>query len=397
MVSVTEASDIVFSNLFKTTREFVNLIDAVGRVLGEAVFADRDFPPFDRVAMDGLAINFQEWTNGVKEFPIEATHAAGQPVMALKNRRHAIEVMTGAILPTGTDTVIRYEDVDIINGRATIKIDGIQRGQHVHHQATDAVKDDTLLEPHCLISPAEIALMASVGKSKVSVLSFPRAAIISSGDELVEVNRIPEPHQIRRSNTYALATAMKQVGWSGTQYHLPDKKDLMSGSLKQILAEHDVLIISGGVSKGKFDFVPEALEAAGVKKLFHQVNQRPGKPFWFGKSSNGKIVFALPGNPVSTYMCLYRFILPWLWKSLGMEREDQYAILGKDFLFAPALTYFLQVSIKNEGGKLVAYPDAGGGSGDFANLKKVDGFLELPAEKEKFSAGEVYRYYSFRN
>jgi molybdopterin molybdotransferase len=396
MVSVAEATDIVFSNLFKTSRESVNLTDSIGRVLGEAVYADRDFPPFNRVAMDGLAINFQEWMNGTKEFTIETTHAAGQPSIKLKNKQHAIEVMTGSILPTGTDTVIRYEDLDIKNGKATIVIDGIQRGQHVHHQATDAGKDGMLLEPHCLISSAEIALMASVGKSKVSVLAFPKAAIISSGDELVEVDRIPQPHQIRRSNTYALAAAMKQVGWNGTQYHLQDKKDLMTDSLKQIVADHDVLIISGGVSKGKFDFIPEALEAAGVRKLFHQVNQRPGKPFWFGKSLDGKIVFALPGNPVSTYMCFYRYILPWLWKSLGVDRTNQQAILGKDFSFAPVLTYFLQVSIKNENGKLVAYPDAGGGSGDFANLKKVDGFLELTSEKEKFSAGEVYPYYSFR-
>src|SRR5690349_4563433 len=129
MVSVAEATDIVFSNLFKTTREPVNLSEAVGRVLGEPVYADRDFPPFNRVAMDGLAIRFQEWMNGTKEFTIEATHAAGQPSITLKNKLHGIEVMTGAILPAGTDTVIRYEDIDIKNGKATIKINEIQEGQ----------------------------------------------------------------------------------------------------------------------------------------------------------------------------------------------------------------------------------------------------------------------------
>src|SRR6187397_1158672 len=110
MVSVAEATDIVFTNLFKINQESINLSEAVGRVLGESIYADRDFPPFNRVAMDGLAISFQEWANGTKEFTIEATHAAGQPSIALKTRQHAIEVMTGAILPTGTDTVIRYED-----------------------------------------------------------------------------------------------------------------------------------------------------------------------------------------------------------------------------------------------------------------------------------------------
>ena len=396
MVSVEEASDIVFSNLFQSKPEGVPLTEAAGRVLGETIHADRDFPPFDRVAMDGLAIRFDEWQSGRKTFDIEGVQAAGQASSTLKNTQNGIEVMTGAVLPAGTDTVIRYEDLEIRDKAATIKIDSILKGQHVHRQGTDAGKGGMLLEPYSIISPAEIALMASIGKSTVSVLSFPKAAIISSGDELVDIDKVPALYQIRRSNTYALESAMNVQGWKGTQFHLQDEKDQIASSLKQILAGHDVLIISGGVSKGKFDFIPEALEACGVRKLFHQVSQRPGKPLWFGTSSNGKVVFALPGNPVSTYMCFYRYILPWLWKSLGAEVGKKQAILARDFSFAPPLTYFLQVSIKNENGKLMAYPDAGGGSGDFANLKKVDGFMELPISKEKFSAGEAYPYFSFR-
>jgi molybdopterin molybdotransferase len=189
---------------------------------------------------------------------------------------------------------------------------------------------------------------------------------------------------------------MKMIGWTSTQYHIYDQKDFVIDSLKVIAEDHDVLIVSGGVSKGKFDFIPEALESINVKKLFHQVSQRPGKPFWFGESKKGKIVFALPGNPVSTYMCFYRYILPWLWKSLHVSKEQQYAMLAEDYTFQQKLTYFLQVTVKNEGGKLMAYPDAGGGSGDFANLKKVTGFLELPLDKSIFKAGEVFPYYPFR-
>jgi molybdopterin molybdotransferase len=170
----------------------------------------------------------------------------------------------------------------------------------------------------------------------------------------------------------------------------------MKSVFQKIVEEYDVLIISGGVSKGKFDFIPAALEAAGVKKLFHQVSQRPGKPFWFGSSAKNTIVFALPGNPVSTYMCFYRYITPWLWKSLGVDHPQSSAILAEDFTFSPSLTYFLQVNVSIEKGRLMAYPQPGGGSGDFANLKQVDGFLELPQGNSKFQAGEAFPYHSFR-
>lgn len=396
MVSVAEASDIVFSNLFRPLTEKVTIQQAAGRVLGEVIKADRDFPPFNRVAMDGIAITYESWSSGQRTFVIQEVQAAGQPQKTLSNKQHAFEVMTGAILPEGTDSVIRYEDVTIENAKATINIDDVKKGQHIHTQGTDARKDGILLEPGVLISPAEIALMASVGKGMIEVYRFPRAAIISSGNELVSIEETPAPYEIRRSNTHALEAAMKLVGWSGHQYHLRDEKESIISSLQEILTKHDVVIISGGVSKGKFDYMPEALEKVGVKKLFHQVNQRPGKPFWFGKSDQGKIVFALPGNPVSTYMCFYRFILPWMWKSLGVDKDVQHAVLGSDFKFQPPITHFLQVSVKNVKGTLTAFPDAGGGSGDFANLKKIDGFLELPFDRSEFRKGDIYPYYPFR-
>ena len=158
----------------------------------------------------------------------------------------------------------------------------------------------------------------------------------------------------------------------------------------------ELIILSGGVSKGKFDFIPKTLEHLGVKKLFHQISQKPGKPIWFGRSLS-HTVFALQGNPVSTYMCFYRYLKPWLEKSMGATPKKEYAILASDFQFVPALTYFLQVKTENENGKLMAYPNTGGGSGDFANLKAVDGFLELPLSKPEFKAGEVFPYYSFRS
>jgi len=397
MVSVKEASDIIFSNLYKPGLDTVPLQATVGRVLGEKISADRDFPPFDRVSMDGIAIQFQKFKSGQKDFQVEFTQAAGDPRKKLQSPDNCVEVMTGAVLPEDTDTVIRYEDLDIKDAVAQIQSETIEERQNVSQKGIDCKQGEILLEQGMLISPSEVALLASVGKSAVQVFSLPRTAIISGGDELVDVKEIPGPHQIRRSNAYALEAGMESLKWNAKHFHFPDNKSVLLKSLETVLNDHDVLILSGGVSKGKFDFIPMVLEELGVKKLFHHVNQRPGKPFWFGSSTDGKTIFALPGNPVSTYMCFYRYIRPWLFKSLQVEPREVSASLAKNFSFAPNLTYFLQVKVKSEDGKLLAYPDAGGGSGDFVNLKNVTGFLELPSDKSTFSAGEVFSYFPFRD
>jgi molybdopterin molybdotransferase len=397
MVSVTEAADIIFSNLYEPSVESVPLTESVNRVLSEKIMADRDFPPFDRVSMDGIAIWFQEFKSGQKEFQVEFTQAAGDQQKKLGNANYCVEVMTGAVLPQNTDTVIRYEDLQIKNGKAVILNDAITSGQNIHRKGIDCKQNEVLLEPGMLLSAAEVALLASVGKVYVDVFALPKTAIISSGDELVAVNQIPQAHQIRRSNTFAIDAGMRGVSWKANHFHFPDNKEVLLRSLPTVLENHDVLILSGGVSKGRFDFIPKVFEELGVKKIFHQVNQRPGKPFWFGRSNEGKTVFALPGNPVSTYMCFYRYIRPWILKSLGVVSHESTAVLAKDFSFTPNLTYFLQVEVSVTAGKLMAYPNAGGGSGDFVNLKNVTGFLELPPDKTTFEAGEIFPYFPFRN
>lgn len=395
MVSVEEAESIILGNLFTPKIIDIEIELAEGRVLAEDVAADRDFPPFNRVAMDGIAISFQSFMFGQRSFTLEGIQAAGMPQQKLQQENNAIEVMTGAMLPEGTDTVIRYEDLDIENGIAKIMIDTVEPNQNIHPQAQDGKLGEKLLSAGFKISPAEIALLASVGKSQVQVFQLPKTAIISTGDELVDVNDQPHPWQIRRSNAYALQAAFKQMNHRADQFHISDNEESLTRELKKIFESYELIILSGGVSKGKYDFVPKTLEQLNVKKLFHQISQKPGKPLWFGRSES-HTVFALPGNPVSTYMCFYRFIKPWLERSVGLVAEKNVAILAHDFQFKPTLTYFLQVKTINEHGKLMAYPNAGGGSGDFANLKDVNGFLELPAHQVEFKAGEIFPFYSFR-
>ena len=367
----------------------------VGRVLAEPIFADRDFPAFDRVSMDGIAIAFDTFKKGKRSFQIEGIQPAGTPRKLLMNPTSCIEVMTGAILPEGTNTVIRYEDLNIENSKAEILIEDIVHGQNVHRRGTDVVQGDQVLEKDTVLSAAEIAVLASVGKSTVVCKKYPTIAIVTTGDELVPVDSIPAEHQIRSSNSLAIQAALRSNNIASSTFHVQDDAGQIQGTLKKIFSAFDVVIISGGVSKGKFDFVPEALTQLGIEKKFHGVKQRPGKPFWFGVG-RGKTVFALPGNPVSTYLCFYRYIKPWLMQSLGVLDQPITAELKSDYVFPAPLTHFLQVHVGIQKGKLIAVPDPGKGSGDFANLSKVTGFLELPEDQTEFSAGEVFPYFPFR-
>ncbi len=388
MISVKEALKIVKENAFVPHISEVPLLESLGLILAENITADRDFPPFDRVAMDGIAINQK-----AESFKIEAIQYAGEAQKSLQNPQNCIEVMTGAVLPLGCNTVIRYEDVEIqeVDGvkvaKIVIPLSEISQGQNVHRQGADRKAGDMLLEKGLEISPPEIAVMASVGKAMVKVEMPPRVAVISTGDELVEISENPLPYQIRMSNSYLLSAALERIGVKANLFHLMDDKVLLSNELKYILSNHDVILLSGGVSAGKKDFVPEILKDLGVKKLFHKVAQKPGKPFWFGKTDEGKTVFALPGNPVSTFLCFCKYLL---------EPSNERVVLDKEVFFKPDLTYFVPVKTYFQEGKLMASPFEGSGSADFANLTDCDGFVELPAENQVFKKGEVFEFVRFR-
>lgn len=395
MVSVEEAVRIIFSHPYPCETESIPISECIGRILAEQIRADRPFPPFDRVAMDGIAVAFESYASGKRSFIVDGTQAAGQPRKSLSNPAYCLEVMTGAMLPAGTDTVIRFEDLERSGAEAQVKAE-VVRGQNIHREGVDASENQVLLDPGVKISSAEVALLASVGKSVVKVFAFPRTAVISTGDELVDIDANPQPFQIRKSNVYAIHAAMREMGWSAELFHIRDDRNLLEETLGEILQKFDIIVLSGGVSKGKYDFVPDVLQEAGIKKEIHQVNQRPGRPFWYGRSPEGKVAFALPGNPVSTFLCFYKYIKPWMLRSFGCEPNQQWAVLKNDFAFQPKLTFFLQVQISVDNGNLLATPMAGGGSGDFANLKDVTGFIELPPERSEFKAGEVLPYIPFR-
>ena len=400
MISVKEALQTVLNSTqdfgTETSAEKIPFIKSVGRILKEEIVADRDFPPFNRVSMDGIAIDYTSFKKGQRTFNIEGIQAAGSEQITLQNNENCIEVMTGAVLPNNSNTVIRYEDVSLENGIATIITDAIvNEEQNIHVKGKDGKVGDVLVEENTIISAAEIGVLATVGKSFVKVAKQPKVMIISTGDELVGVNEFPLEYQIRRSNVFTLVSLLERLNISSETAHITDDKPVLKSKINRYLQEYDVLLFSGAVSKGKYDFLPEVFNELGVEKLFHKVAQRPGKPFFYGKTDSCK-VFGFPGNPISTFVNCLVYFYPWYYKSAGVEIKEETAILGEDISFKPNLVYFLQVKLESENGELIAFPISGNGSGDLASLVKTDAFIELPNDKIEFKKGEVFNIIRYR-
>ncbi|MFI5139092.1 MAG: molybdopterin molybdotransferase MoeA [Sphingobacteriales bacterium] len=397
MITVEEAEKIILAQVTDYGAEIVPFELALGRVLAENIRADRDLPPFNRVTMDGIAVNYDAIESGISTFRIRAIQAAGDPPAAIEEQNECVEIMTGAVLPASADTVIRYEDLELRAGLATLVTNRIKRGQQIHYKGHDKKQGDIVANTGQSVTPALIGLVASVGETELRVKKMPQVVIISSGDELVDVGETPTAYQIRRSNSYTVRSVLMQHGLEADTLHIPDESATIKKQLAICLENYDVLLLSGGVSMGKFDHIPKALSDLKVNQLFHKVQQRPGKPFWFGRHDDGKLVFAFPGNPVATFMCLHRYFLPWLQASLGInEKPPLFAVLNNRYSFHQPLKCFLQVKLHfNEYCQLMATPVEGNGSGDFANLADTDAFMELPLERNEFKKGEVFKVWRF--
>ena len=392
MHSVAEVDSLLSDRTAVLPAEQCALSGAVGRVLREAISADRDLPPHDRVTMDGIAVAGTAVERAGRPLHIEGEVRAGDPPRKLRDAGDgALRVMTGAVLPAGSDTVVRSEDLRLAGDCAWLQPEQpIARGQNVHRQGSDTRAGATVLTPGRRISAADIAVLASVGRAGVAVGRRPRVAVISTGDELVDVGRPIASHQVRRSNIYVVATALTGLGYEVDARHLPDDPDLLAEGVATALAGHDVLITTGAVSKGSADFLPAVYRRLGAECYLHGVRQRPGKPLWIGGTGAGKRVFALPGNPVSVMMCLYRYVVPYLAAAEGAApAPPMHAALAEEVRFPPPLTLFLPVLLTAAGGTLAARPAPAQNSGDFLALVGTDGFLELAAGKTRFAPGSV--------
>jgi molybdopterin molybdotransferase len=309
----------------------------------------------------------------------------------------AVEVMTGCAMPLAADTVVRYEDLDFreeADTRTAILKDGksVTKGANVHLQGADAPEGSLMLASGHMIGPCDIALFLSEGFEKVRVLKTASAGLLITGNELSAVSEQPLPWEVRASNHGMLVSTLKSSGSDCSVVIAHDDKDLLRDALNHLCESSDIIIITGGVSKGKADHLPEVLVESGAEILFHEVAQRPGKPMLFALTKDKKPVFALPGNPVSASLCHSFYVLPFLRDYTLQYRESRHAKLTRDYSFKPELDLFLPVKLENKQGELHAEPLPGNGSGDFLNLSKADGILWMKAEQKPFLAGQIFPY-----
>lgn len=395
MLTPAEAEKLICERVAPFHREDCPLAAAAGRILRAEVRADRELPPFDRVTMDGYALQASALAAGNRTFRVEHVQAAGMRAFTLRDPAGAcIEIMTGAVLPVGADCIVPYEETRREGRTMTVVGDvaGLGPGSAIHRRGSDHAAGEVLLAPGTRLSGREIAVAAACGYGVLTVSQRPKIAVVATGDELVEVESPVAAHQIRRSNDHALRAALALAGYPLVdRFHLRDVRHEIEHLLWHIVAEYDAVVIAGGVSKGKFDFLPAELDRQGVKKLFQGVAQRPGKPLWVGLSARGTPVFALPGNPVSAYTCLHRYVLPALAHASGQAAAPlRLAALAAPFTFRPRLACLLPVTLASgPHGELLATPAPGNTSGDFAGLVGTDGFVELPAEQTEFPAGTL--------
>jgi len=373
------------------------LAACVDRVLAEDVAAERDQPPFDRVTMDGIAVMFREWQQGRRTFTVVGTQPAGAPPLLVSAPDQCVEVMTGTVLPIGTDTVIPVERITRTGAAAGIAADAtVKANQFVHRRASDRTAGSLVLRAGTRLGPPEIAVLAGAGRASVRVTELPRVAVISTGDELVDAGKPIAAHQIRSTNDRAIeaSLARHRLGVV-TRARLRDDANALAVAIDRLDTELDALVLSGGVSMGQFDFVPSVLEELGARLVLHRIEQRPGRPMWFGVSARGKPIFALPGNPVSTLVCVTRYLLPALRTAMGFAPTSPELVeLAAPVDGSPTLTYFVPVTLSSsDRGTVLAQPHLTNTSGDFVALAGTDGFVELAAKRGTYPAGTVARLF----
>jgi molybdopterin molybdotransferase len=399
VLSFDEALAIVLEyagTLARPQSEELALLACADRVLAKAVLADRDQPPFNRSTRDGFALRAADAAAPLK---VVGQIKAGERWQgsALEHGT-AVEIMTGAPTPMGSDAVVMIEHVErdhdsirLIAGRT------IQRGENIVPQGSEARAGQEIVSPGTIIEGAEIALAAACGRSNLHVFRRPRVAIIATGDELVTLDAIPGPQQIRNSNSYGLAALVARAGGEPTQLPIaPDRR----AELEQTIGsdrDWDLILLSGGVSMGKYDLVEEVLQGLGAEFFFTGVKMQPGKPLVFGRLPTSgefpsQFFFGLPGNPVSTQVTFHCFVEPMLRAMGGASLQGPrfvQATLAEDVAGKPGLMRVLPARwtvdrIRPEV-RLVGWQ----GSGDLAANARANCYAVLPPEKERFSAGDV--------
>ncbi len=409
MLQIPEALDLVLKHAYSLPSSFVSLEESLGKVLADSVHADIDSPPFDKAQVDGYALRTADLSGkSSNSFSIGEIITAGRsPSRALEPREAAV-IMTGAPIPQGCDAVVMHENTTTADGVVTFADSPIKPGQNVLRQGSEMRSGQVVLKAGTLLDPPHLGILASVGKTRVPVIPSPRVAIVPTGDELVEPTEYPGPGQIRNSNAVMLRALAASAGAAPVVFPIaPDESAGLCKILEAALAS-DLVLVTGGVSAGQRDLVPDALSSLGVERVFHKVSLKPGKPLWFGvgpirpEGKPGALVFGLPGNPVSGLVSFVLFVRPALAalsgrpdlspSASGARLAAAFAHRGDRSTYFPARL----VTPAGSGGLPVIETLRWSGSADLLTIASADGFAVFPAGDRDYAPHDTVGFLPLR-
>lgn len=390
MISVKEAKSLIAEQVKAMPVQRVSLAMAAGRILCSSVHASQDIPAFPQSSMDGYAIRFEDRGQPLN---IIGEMQAGTTQQFKISAGQAARIFTGAPLPEGADTVVMQEKVSVENAVLTILDPALSSGLHVRNKGAEAKSGALAIEAGSLLTPAAIGFLAGIGETEVDVNRMPTAGIIVTGKELQQPGHLLAPGQVYESNSYSLMAALQRSGLQHVNfYYADDDLEQLTNVLKSALAENDVVLLTGGVSVGDYDFVVRAAELSGIKQVFHKVKQKPGKPLYFGKKQD-TVIFGLPGNPSSVLSCFYQYVLPAIEKLANKKNSVKIldAVLTHPYTKPAGLTHFLKAHF--EDGKVT--PLNAQESFRMSSFAQANCMLELEEEKTDFAAGISVKIYLF--
>jgi molybdopterin molybdotransferase len=389
MITVVQARNTVIEHLPGTSSEAVELELSLGRILAEELKATCDVPPFDRAAMDGFALRARDVEGAPVDLELVGEVRAGQGEPGSIETGQCKAIMTGAALPRGADAVQPVEKARQHGDRVTI-LTAVRAGAHFAPRAAEASEGEVVLEPGRLIGPAEIAVMATFGVRRPLLIRRPSVAVLSTGDELVEVSEEPGPGQIRNSNALSLASQVRSLGIEPESLGIArDNRDDLRERIGAGLTR-DVLVLTGGVSMGAYDLVPPVLQELGLEILFTRVAMRPGKPTLFARRGR-TLVFGLPGNPVSTFVAFENFVRPALGRLCGFRSPELPRVRGElqgDMRQTPGRTAYLPACSRYADGRWAVTPLPSKGSADIIGFSRADSLVIFPSELSQLRPGD---------
>jgi len=342
-IKVSDAKKMIREHVKALEAVKVSIASAAGLILAEDIHALTDIPPFNQSSMDGYALNYEGWKKN-ESLPVEGLAQAGLAERKALEAHQACRIFTGAALPAGADTVVMQEKVEIHDGKLFIKDDNLVAGQNVRIQGSEAKKGMLALEKGSLLNAPAIGFLAGLGIHELMVYPKPKISIILTGNELQQPGLALEYGQVYESNSYALKAAIREMGILNVDiFSAEDDLNTLSEVLEIALNQSDLVLLTGGVSVGDYDFVTRAAELNGIEQIFHKIKQKPGKPIYLGKKDN-KYIFGLPGNPGSVLTCFYEYVYPaiGLLSNRKKDLETVQAVLETGLKKTQGLTHFLK-------------------------------------------------------